>query len=104
MAAELIKLKDGTLIEIENSENDIEQISGGAADKVDENIDVIVPLLKKVVSPLKNTFDELNKEMSIEKAEVEIGLGFEAGGDVFIVKGSAKANLTVKLTLIPFKS
>ncbi|CAA6803372.1 MAG: Unknown protein [uncultured Sulfurovum sp.] len=104
MASELIKLKDGTLIEIENSENDIEQISGGAADKVDENIDIIVPLLKKVVSPLKNTFDELNKEMSIEKAEVEIGLGFEAGGDVFIVKGKAKANLTVKLTLVPFKA
>ena len=39
--------------------------------------------------------------MSIEKAEVEIGLGFEAGGDVFIVKGKGKANLSVKLTLLP---
>jgi len=104
MASELIKLKDGTLIEIENSENDIEQISGGVANKVDENIDIIVPILKRVIAPLKNTFNELNKDMSIEKAEVEIGLGFEAGGDVFIVKGTAKANLTVKLTLLPFKS
>ena len=104
MALELIKLNDGTLVEIENSENDIEQISGGMANKVDENIDVIIPLLKRVIAPLKNTFNELNKEMSIEKAEVEIGLGFEAGGDVFIVKGKAKANLTVKLTLVPFTS
>jgi len=41
--------------------------------------------------------------MSTEKAEVEveIGLGFEAGEDVFIVKGKAKANLTVKLMLVP---
>jgi len=101
MASELIKLKDGTLIEIENSDNDIEQISGGIANRVDENIDIIAPLLKKAISPLKDTFNELNKDMSIEKAEVEIGLGFEASGDVFIVKGRAKANLTVKLTLLP---
>jgi len=101
MASELIKLKDGILVEIENSDNHVEQIAGGLAKKVDENIDIIVPLLKRVISPLKNTFDELNKDMSIEKAEVELGLGFEAGGDVFIVKGKAKANLTVKLTLLP---
>jgi hypothetical protein len=103
MASELIRLKDGTLVEIENSDNDIEQISGGVANRVDENIDIIAPLLKKAIAPLKNIFDELNKDMSIEKAEVEIGLGFEAGGDVFIVKGKGKANLTVKLTLLPTK-
>ena len=103
MASELIKLEDGVLIEVENSDNHIEQISGGSANQLDKNIDVVVPLLKRVIAPLKNTFDELNQDMSIEKAEVEIGLGFEAGGDVFIVKGSAKANLSVKLTLVPLK-
>lgn len=101
MASELIKLENGVLIEIENSDNNIEQISGGSANQLDKNIDIIVPLLKRVISPLKNTFDELNKDMSIEKAEVEIGLGFEAGGDVFIVKGKGKANLSVKLILLP---
>ena len=88
MALELIKLEDGVLIEVENSDNHIEQISGGSANQLDKNIDIVMPLLKRVISPLKNTFDELNKDMSIEKAEVEIGLGFEAGGDVFIVKGN----------------
>ena len=103
MASELIKLNDGTLVEIENSDNDIEQISGGVANRVDENIDIIAPLLKRAIAPLKDTFNELNKDMTIEKAEVEIGIGFEAGGDVFIVKGKGKANLTVKLTLVPTK-
>jgi len=87
MASELIKLADGILLEVENSDNSVEQISGGSANQLDKNIDIVAPLLKKVIAPLKNTFDELNKDMSIEKAEVEIGLGFEAGGDVFIVKG-----------------
>jgi len=87
MASELIKLADGILLEVENSDNHVEQISGGSANQLDKNIDIVAPLLKKVIAPLKNTFDELNKDMSIEKAEVEIGLGFEAGGDVFIVKG-----------------
>jgi len=104
MASELIKLADGILLEVENSDNSVEQISGGSANQLDKNIDIVAPLLKKVIAPLKNTFDELNKDMSIEKAEVEIGLGFEAGGDVFIVKGKAKANLTVKLTLLPIKT
>jgi len=104
MASELIKLNDGTLVEIENSDNDIEQISGGVANSVSESIDIIAPLLKRAIAPLKNTFDELNKDMSIEKAEVEIGIGFEAGGDVFIVKGKGKANLSIKLTLLPIKN
>ena len=103
MASELIKLNDGTLVEIENSDNDIEQISGGVANSVSESIDIIAPLLKRAIAPLKNTFNELNKDMNIEKAEVEIGIGFEAGGDVFIVKGKGKANLSIKLTLLPIK-
>ena len=104
MASELIKLNDGTLVEIENSDNDIEQISGGVANSVSESIDIIAPLLKRAIAPLKNTFNELNKDMNIEKAEVEIGIGFEAGGDVFIVKGKGKANLSIKLTLLPIKN
>lgn len=103
MASELIKLNDGTLVEIENSDNDIEQISGGVANSVSESIDIIAPLLKRAIAPLKNTFNELNKDMNIEKAEVEIGIGFEASGDVFIVKGKGKANLSIKLTLLPIK-
>ena len=103
MASELIKLNDGTLVEIENSDSEIEQISGGVANSVSESIDIIAPLLKRAIAPIKNTFDELNRDMNIEKAEVEIGLGFEAGGDIFIVKGKGKANITIKLTIVPMK-
>ena len=103
MASELIKLQDGTLVEIENSDNDIEQISGGVANRVDESIDIIAPLLKRAIAPIRDTFDELNKDMSIEKAEIELGIGFEASGDIFIVKGKGKANLSIKITLLPLK-
>ena len=91
------------LIEIENFENEIEQISGGVASKVDENIDAVVPLLKRVVTPIKESFNELNKGINIEKIEVELGLGFEASGNAFIVKGKGKANLSIKLTILSIK-
>jgi len=37
----------------------------------------------------------------LEKAEVEIGIGFSAEGNIFIAKGKGSANLKVKLVLSP---
>ncbi len=65
MAAELIELEDGTLIEIENLDNQIEQISGGMANRVENNMDVIAPILRRALEPIRNTFNELNKDMNI---------------------------------------
>jgi hypothetical protein len=45
--------------------------------------------------------EELNKDMTITDAKVEIGLGFGVSGGVFIAKGEASANLKVTLTLAP---
>ena len=101
MAAELIELEDGILIEIENPDNQIEQISGGMANRVESNMDIIAPILKRALEPIRNTFNELNKDMNIEKAEVTLGLAFEASGNMFIVKGKTKANLSIKLILTP---
>jgi len=103
MAKTLIKLEDGILVEVEDNTNRIENINGGSAQKVASNIGIIEPLLKKVIAPIKNTFNEMNKEMNMEKAEVELGFAFEGKGDLFLVSGTAKANLTVKITLLPKK-
>ena len=45
---------------------------------------------------------DLKREgVAVEQAEVQLNLGFEGAGDIYIVKGKATANLNVKLVLKP---
>ena len=66
----LISLEDGSLIEVEASVDETQQIAGGAAERVSSTFEKISPLLKKVCTPIASTWQELNKEMHIEQAEV----------------------------------
>ena len=102
MTTKLIKLSDDLLVEVEMTEapNQPKQISS-ATQKVNATIDEIKPLLLKAARPIVAVWEELNQELHIEQAEIELGLGFEAEGDLFIARGTANANLTVKLTLKP---
>lgn len=100
MTTTLIKLDDGTLIEVEVPGDYIQPLSGNTAKKVNAIIDeTLQPVLKNIVKPIRSVWEELNKDMIIEKAEVEISFGFEIEGNVYIAKSKANANLTVKLIL-----
>jgi hypothetical protein len=102
MASKLIELEDGTLVEIEVPENEARPISGGATEKLkDATLDKVKPILLKVCRPITEVWKELNQDMNVEQAEVEVGLGFEAEGNLFVTKAKGNANLTVKLTLKP---
>jgi hypothetical protein len=101
MATKLIKLADGTLVEAEVPDNEAEQISWNLAKKVNESFDRIEPLLVKVCKPIASAWDELNTEVQIEQAEVELGLSFEGEGNLYVTKATAGANLKVKLTFKP---
>lgn len=104
MATKLIRLEDGILVEVEAAPGEAQQISGGSpVTRVESSLDKVLPVLSKICRPLANTWKELNKEMNVEKAEVEIGLSFEAGGDVFIASSKGGATLKVKLILGPKK-
>ncbi len=103
MSTKLIKLEDGTLIEIDVDENQVQQISGAMAEKVNATLDTIEPVLINACRPVVAAWKELNKEMYIDEAEIEIGLSFEGEGNIYITKAKAGANLTVKLTLKPPK-
>ena len=103
MSTKLIELENGVFVEVDGSETDVQQISGGVADKVDSSIDRIKPLLLKICNPIVDAWKELNKEMIIAKAEVEIGLSFEGEGNIYVTKVKAGANYLVKLTLEPPK-
>ena len=101
MATKLIELEDGTLVEVATPEDQVQQISGGFADKVNSTFDNIRPLLIKTCRPIMAAWDELNQEMHIERAEIELGLSFEGEGNIYVTKATASANLVVKLSLKP---
>ncbi|MEY3554464.1 MAG: hypothetical protein GPJ22_12585 [Microcystis aeruginosa LL13-03] len=107
MVTKLIKLQDGTLVEVEVTPEQVQQISGGDvfAKKVKTNLTQIQPLIIKTCQSLaaawKDVHQELSKDLDIEQAEVELALSFEFGGDVYIAKSTAGANLKVKLILKP---
>jgi hypothetical protein len=101
MPTKLIELEDGTLVEVEVAADQARQISGGLADKVSSTFDTIQPVLVKVCRPITAAWYEINQDMSIEQAEIELGLSFESEGNLYVTKAKANANLTVKLVLKP---
>lgn len=101
MATQLIRLEDGTLIEAQVPDDQAQQISGGFAKKVDASFERIKPLLLKACKPIAAAWKELNQDMEIDSAEVELGIGFEGEGNLYITKAKTEANLTVKLVLKP---
>lgn len=99
MATKLIKLDDGTLVEVEVPAGEARQISYGFADKVSSSLDKIRPVLVNACRPITDAWREINKDMLIEQAEVELGLNFEGEGNLYITKSKIGASLTVKLVL-----
>jgi hypothetical protein len=97
----LIQLDDGTLVEVEVPEDQARQISGGFADKVSSSFDKIKPLLVRVCRPVVEAWGEINQDMDIDQAEIQLGLSFEGEGNLYVTKTKANANLIIKLTLKP---
>jgi hypothetical protein len=101
MAIGLIELEDGTLVAVDLPSDQVQQISGGLAHKVNETFHQIKPTLVNACRPIAAAWKELSQEMYLEEAEVELGLSFEGEGNIYITRGKAGANLTVKLVLKP---
>lgn len=101
MTTTLIELEDGMLLEVDVPGEHVEQISGGVAKKVNSSLDRIKPILINTCKPITEAWRELNQDMHIQEAEVELGLSFEGEGNVFVTKARAGANLTVRLVLKP---
>ncbi|WP_058556212.1 CU044_2847 family protein [Thiohalocapsa sp. ML1] len=102
MATQIIELQDGLLIEVQADTADgPRQISGGRHRVVDGAIDTARELLLKAVEPVASVWGELNRDLSIEEVEIQLGLGFEASGRLFIAQGTGKTNLSFTLKVRP---
>lgn len=104
MATKLIELSDGLLVEVAADEEAVQQISAGAADRVERAMDGAQSLLKKAVQPMVSVWDELNRDLTIEKVEIQLALGFEAEGNLYIARGTGSANINFTLTVSPKKN
>lgn len=99
MTKKLIRLEDGILVEIEVSEEAPTRIAAMAANPVQKNLSVIEPVVMSLIKPVSHIWQELNKDMSVTQAEIEIGLAFEVEGNIYITKSSSSANLKLTLTI-----
>jgi Trypsin-co-occurring domain 1 len=99
MASKLIRLTDGTLVEAEVALGEAKQISGGAADKVNSSLEQIQGIVGNICRSLAATWESIENQLHIEKAEVEVGLSFEGEGNLFVTRAKAGANLVLTLTV-----
>lgn len=100
MHSKLIRLDDGTFVEVELDPSEARQISGGsAAKRVQSSLDVVSPVLKRVCHSVSNAWKNVEESVHIEQAEIEVGLCFEGEGNVYIASSKTSANLKVKLII-----
>jgi hypothetical protein len=102
MATELIQLRDGLLVEVQsNPEDTPRQIVASAARLTEGAMDQARELLLKAVQPLASVWSELNRDLTMDAIEIELGLGFEASGKLFIAQGTGSANLSFIVKVRP---
>lgn len=101
MATRLIELSDGLLVEVQADPDETRRIAASAALRVEAALDQARDLLLTAVKPVASVWDELNRDLTIDEVEIELGLGFEASGRLFIVQGTGSASLRFKLKVKP---
>ncbi len=99
MTSKLIKLADGTLVEVEAQGDEVQQIAGGLAEKVDAAMGKIKPVLLKTCQPIVAAVKELREDIDIEKVEIEVGLSFDIEGNIYVAKTNFGANVLVRMAL-----
>jgi hypothetical protein len=95
----MIELADGINVEVQLRGDQVREVSGSALEKVSSSIKDINPLILKVCGPLKSLWSELGRDMHVESIEVEFGVSFQIGGQIFIAQAAGGANLKVAISL-----
>ncbi|MDJ0518747.1 MAG: CU044_2847 family protein [Trichodesmium sp. MO_231.B1] len=101
MATKLIELEDGILVEAEVPDGEAKPISTNDVKKVKSTFAQVKPILVSISRPIAEAWQEINQDMKIEQAEVEVGFNFEGEGNLYITKEKAGASFQVKLVLKP---
>lgn len=95
MPTQVITLKDGIRIEAEVTDSRVARKDG----KVEQSIDSIRPALARVIQPVADAWNDLPERLRVEQAEIELGFGFEASGNLFVASSKGNVNIKVKLVV-----
>jgi hypothetical protein len=94
----LLELHDGTIVEVEVRPGDAQV---NAVQGMSKSLDAIRPVLQGVAESVGAIWQDMNRDLEIETAEIVFGLSFEGEGNIFITRASTTANLTITLKLAP---
>ena len=95
--SKLIKTSDGILIEVE-SDGD-EKCSASTVKNVEKGFEQIGPLLVKACDSMKDFWVEQIEGVDLEQVQIQFGLNFEAGGNIYIAQVKAGASVSVTATM-----
>lgn len=96
----LIKLEDGSLVEVQLPEYMTGEVSVGLAQPTLATLSDIEQLICSAAEPVARAAKRISQEQNVSvTADVEVGLSLEAGGHPYITKDKAAANLVVKLSI-----
>lgn len=105
MRSKVIHFDDGFSVEAEFSEEQMQQIVDlddlNLSKKFKEGLDEAGSIISATVNNVTSIWSDLNEKVKIDYADIELGVGFEAEGKVFVVKGGAKANINIKIRVSP---
>lgn len=99
MTGKLIQLEDGTFVQVDATEQEVQQIAGSIAKRVDAVFDKIKPTLLTVCHPVVAAVKELREEVDLEQVEVEVGLSFDFEGNVYVARTTLGTNVLVRMVL-----
>lgn len=101
MGTRLIELSDGVRVEVEGIPGEAEEVSGIAARRVSSSLDKIGPLLDRLCEVAAKSWSKPHAAAEVEHAELEVGIGFEGEGDLYIARLRGSANIVVRLHIKP---
>ena len=97
----LIQLDDGILVEAWAPEGHSERISGGLARAVTGSMESVVPTLVAAAKTVLSACHALEKERAVQDVELELGLAFEAEGNIYVTRSMAQANIVLRMKFRP---
>lgn len=96
----LIQLEDGSLVEVEMPEYKAGEISAGVAQHTFSAFSKVEGVLCNAAEPVVKAVKRISSSDNVSvTAEAEIGISFEAEGNVYVTKNKSEANLVIKLSI-----
>lgn len=100
--SDLLELADGTLVEVQ-TERGKGYMRYGVRSDTEGAFSGITPLLVAISEPVAQAYWNISGQSGVKmrETEIELGLNFEAEGNIYVAKSKQEAAIHIKLVLEP---